>query len=191
MEPFSWQRWADTRSFKPDGTYGVSGIPPGEEESGFSLWSAGLPAIVDAEADGRAGFGFYEGNGPINAAWGELADSLFALRKATRSVPFRTLGPRAVPEPLDGVSFLDSLTLSVYEAETLGWITDAATAADVRAALGQARSDLMVSDSVATRQALVGLLGDAEAGQGSVFTSEGYALVYLNAQHLVALLPEN
>ena len=55
----------------------------------------------------------------------------------------------------------------------------------------QARDALAISDSASARQALVGVLGEAEAGQGTTFTSEGYASVYYNTQHLVALLPED
>jgi hypothetical protein len=178
--------WANTMRFNPDGSYGVLGVPPGETEGGFSFWGAGLPAIVDAEADSDAGYGFYEGNGPFDIAWGELADSLWALEQRTQSLPFRTLGPRAIPDPLDGPVFLDTLAADLAEADVLGWLGGSGGA--VAAHFGAARAAWAAADS-ATAAAEIEAAVALASGDGGV-RPEGHALVTYNGTFLLSVLPE-
>ncbi len=159
------------------------GIAPDSSEAGFSFVSRGLPSIVTAYFQGRTGVLAFPDEPPP-----EVKALLRPLRKFPADyVLRRTVGPRAVPDPLDGLVFIDTLSTYVAEAAELDWITDAAVRADIETHLADARNALAAADSAAARQPLADLVSLAQTS--SAMTSEAQALFRFNAEYLLARLP--
>ena len=188
--------WTQTRNYTPDGSaYLPETLQPGVSLDGFSLLSAGLPAVVDARASADrllypedstlAVYGLWSVAQVVNHG---RAPTLEALRYESRYAPLRTLGPRAIPNPLDGPAFLDTLLADVREADALGWFGAAtATGSAVEGKLAEARDAWAAGDSVAA-SSLVQEVRNLVETAADVRT-EGRALVSFNAAFLADLLP--
>ena len=186
--------WAQTDNYTPDGSaYLPKTLQPGVSLDGFSLLSAGLPAVVDARASADrllypedstlAVYGLWSVAQVVNHG---RAPNLEALRYESRYAPLRTLGPRAVPDPLDGPAFLDSLLADVREADALGWF-GAAMGSAVEGQLAEARDAWAAGDSARASLSVraAGVLVEADAD----VRPEGRALVSFNGAFLARHLP--
>ncbi len=94
-------------------------------------------------------------------------------------------------DPFDHLRFLDTLRTYPERARQQGWITTDAAASRYKEKLNAAYDHLAATDSVRAQQALSEVTAHAEADSGDVLTSEGYALLYYNADYLAQRLPDS
>lgn len=118
--------WADT-------LYGRSGIAPGHSQSGFSIYSKGLPGIVECYLQGNAVLT------PIvfpDEPPEEISEQLKPIEQFTvNSIRLKTLGPVAPPVCEE---FLTLLGNHLAETMNLGWITDFELLTALQKKLGEA-----------------------------------------------------
>lgn len=100
-----------------------------------------------------------------------------------------TLGPWLPDSTLSLDSFTDTLETFRYRScEELGWATDTAVCGQLEESLSQVKISLLAQDSVAAANALSNFIELVEQEKDASLTSEGYALLYFNADYLRAKL---
>ena len=161
----------------------------GQSLNGFSTKSQGLPAIVKYYARGNAEIPeFPFGEAPPQEL--VIGNDIFE-----NSVQGKTIGPKSPPDPFDHLEFLDSLRNYIPQAEELEWIDGEDFTGDLSGLLDDARSRLAAGDSAGAAAPLASftsLLEQVEQGEGppgAALTSEGYGLLFFNAQYLLGRLP--
>jgi hypothetical protein len=166
------------------------------ENLDFEIISKNLPNIIDTYIVGRPKVINFSFAIPPSLEVRKLKDSLLTKVVNDRGVKLTTIGPRALISSFGYLNFLDSLRSHIPKSQDLNWLGDGAFAAGLRAQLGQVRSNLVAGDSLAAVTTLTNFVDIVEAtnqGQGppgATLTSEGYALLYFNAQYLLERLPE-
>jgi len=161
----------------------------GQSLNGFSIKAQGLPAIVKFYARGYVEIPeFPFGEAPPQEL--VVGDDIFE-----NSVQGKTIGPKSPPDPFDHLDFLDSLRGYIPQAGQLEWAAGEDFTAELSGLLDDARSRLAAGDSAGAAASLVsftGLVEQASRGEGppaTALTSEGYALLFFNAQYLLGRLP--
>ncbi len=96
-----------------------------------------------------------------------------------------TLGPWLPDSSMSLIDFSDTLeTFRFRSCEELDWATDATVCGQLENELSQVKTALLAEDSLAAANALQRFIDLVEAEKEASLTSEGYALMYFNAQYL-------
>ncbi len=195
---------------------GWGGIVPGDLGGGFIArsepiggWSPRLPSGPLAPAGSVSGFGLESTKPPhVRQAWifPDLADYIQAVSSEVEGrgeefdedaedaikdkyrVELSTLGPLAVT--VGSFEHWDAFIADVGQAGGLGWITDPALLSGIQTNLAAARQAAVARDYATDRAKLQAVIDAIQASTAAQRTSEGYALVLLNAQALQAAIPE-
>ncbi len=154
-------------------------IHPGEQGN-FSYTSPSLPDIGTMYFRGHTSVPFLPSG-----------KSLWREQVYDNSVPVKTIEARYPPDSTEYQGYLDTLRTYPERARQQGWITTDAAASRYEETLNAAYDHLAAADSVLAQQALSEVATQAEADSGDVLTSEGYALLYYNADYLAQRLPAN
>jgi len=159
---------------------GTPRILPGQTRSGFNLTSAGLPSIREIEFIPHWVYEV-EDHGTSDSEKRKEADVI------GQSLPFHShvLGP-AAGYPLGSYEHWNFVRDEFKKAENLGWITDGVFANNVHNKLAEARTAYDAQDGTLAKTILAGLLviiGQSDATQR---TAQGYLLLTLNAERLIA-----
>ena len=103
----------------------------------------------------------------------------------TNSVSGYTLGPWLPDSSLSLVDFTDTLeTFRFRSCEELDWATDAGVCGELQDYLSEVKTALEMEDSLSAANALAEFIALVEAEKDASLTSEGYALLYFNAEYL-------
>jgi len=163
----------------------------------FNVTSENPPTIVDVYVSGRPTvLNFHFVLAPTLRVQ-DIRDSLRTQVEGAddRGVLVKTIGPKSPPDPFDHPDFLDSLRGYIPQAGQLEWAAGEDFTAELSGLLDDARSRLAAGDSAGAAASLVsftGLVEQASRGEGppaTALTSEGYALLFFNAQYLLGRLP--
>jgi len=153
-------------------------VLPGKSLVGFSVISRGLPSIKD----------FYV-RGYIDVpAISVEPDSIFSGLFPDNSFHGTTLGPTASPIPFRPLYFIDSLISYVSRSRSLSWITSQQTADNYLHYFMRVRSQLQAGRESEAIGNLQVVLKNSEADSSSLLTSEAYALIRYNTEHLIRRL---
>lgn len=163
---------------------GVPGLAPGNSLNNYSFESNYPPSISTSISENTFWASFpYEFEGPF----GKLDNIIDSLSSA--GVKKLTLGPWLPDSTLSLDSFTDTLETFRYRScEELGWATDTAVCGQLEESLSQVKISLLAQDSVAAANALSNFIELVEQEKDASLTSEGYALLYFNADYLRAKL---
>jgi len=176
--------WAKVQGIDP-------GIAPGNTLNGFSFTSYGLPTIVNSFYSSLTSFFFTEQQTQEEPPFfvAALVDS---IRKQTEHVQLQTLGPWLPDSTMSLQAFTDTLeTYRQRSCEELGWANDAAVCSTLKGQLSDVRSFLAAGDSVAAASTLAEFINLVEQEKDASLSSEGYALLFFNADYLAGRLPSN
>jgi len=155
-------------------------LRPGDQDF-FSYASPGLPVIGPMYVLGHP-------NG-VYRTLTNLSRSEWEKQVYGNSVSLRTISARYPPDASGYQRFLDTLRTYPDRARQQGWITTDAAASRYEQKLNAAYDHLAAADSALAQQALSEVAAQAQADSGDVLTSEGYALLYYNADYLARRLP--
>ncbi len=163
----------------------LADLKPSELLSGFSFISEGLPGIFDY---------FIRGFVEIEpVAYGQAPPLSMTTGSDIfeNSVNGLTISPW-IPDPsISLISFTDTLeTFRHRSCEELEWVTDAGVCIELEDGLSEVKANLQAGDSLSAANALKRVIDLVEAEKETSLTSEGYALLYFNAQYLGEKLPE-
>jgi hypothetical protein len=156
-------------------------IKPGEKLEGFSFESEFLPKIKKY---------YMEGWEQIVLQAGQEPDSI------ENPSFFDTAKEGYMVFPRDSVienvlDFTDTLeTFRHRSCEELEWATDAGVCVELEEDLSEIRTALVAGDSLSAANALAEFIALVETEKNTSLTSEGYALLYFNAEYLAERLPE-
>jgi len=160
----------------------LSNIPPGNNLTGYTVISQGLPAIFSFYIRGHVFIPVFEEGTPDSTIGGDVFENSFKGR---------TIAPRIPPTPLNGLNFLDTVKSYITESRTLGWITNDPTANKYGRLIDTARFHLQANNRGVTKakldSVLVNVYPDSAAG---LITSEAYALLRFNTEYLLKKLSE-
>jgi hypothetical protein len=155
---------------------------PGHTLSGLTLQSARPPAIVDGVVKGDVWIGYID-LVPEEEMDEKQADALVAA--TTLHIP--TIGP--TPAQPGSFAHWDRWAADLTQAGQLGWIRDATLLSAIQTNVAAARQAILANDTGTARTKLQAVIDAIQASQPSQRTSEGYALVLLNAEYLRNHLP--
>jgi hypothetical protein len=160
--------------------FGRHYIPPGGSDSRFSYESTGLPAPVSCYVRG------------LNETLQKLPpydEEKWYADVVQNSFVITTVGAVDAPSPFIADGFLDTLTIYVTESRTLGWITNQSMADKYLGYFSSAKTLLEQNNTTGARTTLQSVLRDVNVDSSSTLTSEAYALIRYNAEHLLDQLP--
>jgi len=165
----------------------IPGIISGDSLKFFQLVHKNLPKIGPVELSNYA-WSSFPNEGPVGKAF-QVVDS---LRKNNNSIKLNTIIPN---EDIGIISSLTSFTdtLETYRqrsCQELGWANDPAVCSQLEEDLNQVRSNLAAGDSLAAAGALQDFINLVQAEKDASLSSEGYALLFFNADYLADRLPE-
>jgi hypothetical protein len=183
-------KWSGAFSKFGDAGFGGSPvIEPGDSLSGFVLQSRGLPKIRVLKVYPRFEVEkYFQSLDDPNLT--QTFEEMDSLRNMVNYYGF-TLGPWLPDSTLSLNSFTDTLETFRYRScEELGWATDAAVCGQLEENLSQVKISLLAKDSVAAANALSNFIELVELEKDASLTSEGYALLFFNAEYLAERLPE-
>lgn len=171
--PFSWKYDGDNTKFM---------ISPGDSLSEFELYSNTPPKAYNSYI--RSEHKLPDYNTPYS-----IEKDLNDIR--TNSHKGITLAPG--PD-LTGFNY-NQLTDSLYNfadrsCSELGWATDSSVCSQLEQQVNDVGDFLSAQDTLQAANALQDFIDLVEAEKDISLTSEGYALLYYNAQYLAARLPE-
>lgn len=150
-------------------------INPGKRNDSLKFSSIGIPRIANSYLQGNNG------------------DYGIVRPEALKSNSFSgyALGPWLPDSSFSRESFTDTLeTFRSRSCEALGWATDTTVCGQLEDHLSQVRTALTTDDSLSAANALKVFIDLVEAEKEASLTSEGYALLYFNAQYLAGRLAE-
>jgi hypothetical protein len=160
----------------------LSNIPPGNNLTGYTVISQGLPAIFSFYIRGHVFIPVFEEGTPDSTIGGDVFENSFKGR---------TIAPRTPPTPFNALTFLDTITSYITESRTLGWITNDPTANKYKRLIDTARFHLQANNRGVAKakldSVLVNVYPDSAAG---LITSEAYALLRFNTEYLLMKLSE-
>ena len=171
--------WSKVRSQIP-------GIIPGNTEKYFSFKTEYPPSIKTTYSENSYWSSFpNEQEGPF----GVLALIIDSLN--TDGISIMSLGPWLPDSTMSLDSFTDTLeTFRFRSCEELDWATDATVCGELADDLSEVKTNLQAGDSLSAANALSNFIELVEQEKGESLTSEGYALLYFNAEYLAERLPE-
>jgi hypothetical protein len=178
--------WSNTKMDSSGLWTPTTDVAPGDSLGGFSIRSAGLPAIVSS---------YFEGNAPLLAFSAEPPTKMYDLLDPILVFPNntiirRTLGPKDPPTPFNSINFLDTIKTYINESRSLGWITNDPTANKYTAFIDSARSNLQANRRGVTKSNLDLILQNVDADSGGTLSSEAYALLRFNTEYVMNKLRE-
>jgi hypothetical protein len=149
-------------------------LTPGEGQDTLSFISDGLPR--------PASFYLLGNNGDLMASKSQLINNSFNEY---------TLGPWLPDSSMSLQDFTDTLeTFRLRSCEELGWATDAEVCGQLKDDLSEIKTALQDQDSVQAANVLSDFIKLVEQEKDASLTSEGYALLYFNAEYLAERLPQ-
>jgi len=161
--------WADVK-------YGREGIKPGQSEKGFSFESEGLPGIVNCYAQGYVP--------PLRGVGEEPpAEIMESIEKLPRYLYGRTVGPVDI-HSVSLETLLGNLLTMIDESLRWGWIADTETVDFFKSELKETARLLKMGDKSAAERVLSEVINDAERLREKKLTSEAYAILKFNAEHI-------
>ncbi|MGA2625196.1 MAG: hypothetical protein ABSF91_15170 [Bacteroidota bacterium] len=155
-------------------------INPGQTASGFEINSLSLPAIVEYYVQGYRP----ESNAVFDST--DLSENDLKNDILTNSIKGYTIAAQDPPSPFNRLNFLDSLKSYVLQSRSLGWITSQSSADTYALLIDSAKARLQRNDSLSAHRALDTVIQHAVADSASVLSSEAFALIFFNAQYLLA-----
>ncbi len=165
-----------------------NGLSPGESLE-FSFQTSGIPSINRFYSEG-----FVE---PYTET---LIDTLFKLGFTQEEIFYDwreksysklTISPKLWSDSTTLDAFFDTLEpFPVRSCEELDWATDSTVCGQMETRLSEVKTSLVAEDSLSAANALKVFIDLVEAEKEASLTSEGYALLYFNAQYLAERLPE-
>lgn len=159
-------------------TFDILGtISPGHSLAGFGTVSISPPTMVKYYVQGFRWFGQ------------TATDEEYRNDILTNSVSGYTLGTSDTTQPSVSSYVLDSLKSYVAQSRSLGWIASQSSADTYARFIDTAKAQLQRNDSLSARRALDSIMQHAVADSASVLTSEAFALIFFNAQYLLAQMP--
>ncbi|MEQ9036156.1 hypothetical protein [Gracilimonas sp.] len=171
--PFNWKYDGDNTKFM---------ISPGDSLSEFELYSNTPPRVYNSYIRSEH----------------KLPDYNIAFSVEKYLIDIRTNSHKGItlaPGP-DLTGFNNNqLTDSLYNflgrsCSELGWATDSTVCGQLEQQVNDVGDFLSAQDTVQAANALKEFIDLVEAEKDASLTSEGYALLYYNAQYLAARLPE-
>jgi len=169
------------------------GIEPGEEES-FKFSSSGLPRIGSAQISNLTGMSFpaeeFEFPNSVELVLDSLKKLHGYIQKST-IVPYDPISEFGSESNFRPSIMLDTLeTYRQRSCEELGWANDPQVCSRLEEDLNQVRSNLSAGDSLAAAGALQDFINLVQDEKEASLSSEGYALLFFNADYLADRLPE-
>jgi len=155
-------------------------ISPGNIIGSFGFYTNSPPSIENYYMEGWAQFILQEEPDSV-----ENSSFFDVVKKGT------TIFPREAP--ITSLSeHIDTLeTYRQRSCEELGWANDPAVCSRLEEDLNQVRSNLSAGDSLAAAGALSEFINLVESEKEASLSSEGYALLFFNADYLAGRLPSN
>ena len=186
--PTSPGRWSG--AFSKFGEAGFSGSPvinPGDTLSGFVMQSRGLPSIREIIVYPRFDVSkFFQSLNDPNLT--QTFEEMDSLRNMVNYYGY-TLGPWLPDSTLSLESFTDTLeTFRFRSCEELGWANDTTVCGQLENQLSQVKTALQNQDSVQAANVLAEFIALVEQEKETSLTSEGYALLFFNAEYLAERL---
>lgn len=170
-ERISWGTQSDSAKIRPSSSI-----------SGFSVKSKNLPTIQKYFMEGWKQIILDPENEPDSVE----NKSFFDVAKEGL-----TIFPRSNSDIFNLQDFTDTLQTFRYRScEELEWATDTTVCGQLEQQVNQVGDHLSTEDTVQAANALKEFIDLVEAEKNASLTSEGYALLYYNAQYLAARLPE-
>jgi hypothetical protein len=165
----------------------LNGIAPDSSETGFSFNSTGYPTISNAYLRGKPEIYLSFPDEPP----GEIEALLKPLEKFPNDrVIIKTISPKDPPFPLIISSFLDTLLNYVSQSYMLEWITEETIKNKYTHFFTTAKDQITQGDSSAARSTLENVLQQVDIDSTNNLTSEAYALLRYNTEHLINQIPE-
>lgn len=165
-----------------------NGLAPGESLI-FSVSTLGLPSIQLFYSEGFVP--------PYNES---LVDSLLKLGYTLdeifydindKSYSTHTVASKIWPDSTSLSTFIDTMEVYRHRSCTeLGWANDTKVCEELENDLSEVKTALEMEDSLSATNALAEFIALVETEKDASLTSEGYALMYFNAQYLADRLPE-
>ncbi len=157
----------------------ITGILPGDSLGEFKFSSSFLPSITTSYSRNYQWYSFpNEPEGPFGVL-DVLIDSVYSL---SNGAEFKTLG---IWDPSTTISLTDTLeTFRHRSCEELEWVTDAGVCIELEDGLSEVKANLQAGDSLSAANALTEFIDLVEVEKETSLTSEGYALLYFNAEYL-------
>jgi hypothetical protein len=163
-------------------------IPPGQSQSGFSLYSKGTPAIRSFSAEPELDVDSLSLTEPTPETLPDYVRALLQIRNQARTTGV-TIAPSAPPVAFQPVQFLQTIQTYKEQALKQGWITNQGVANSLDAKLNAALAALQAQDSKTAKNILNALLNEVEAQNNKHLTPEAVALLQFNTQYLISKLP--
>ncbi len=159
---------------------GIPGITPGNTVSNFSFESNYPPSITTSVSENTFWVSFpKEDEGPFGQL-NQIIDSL-----SSEGVEKLTLAPWFPDSSLSLESLTDTLeTFRFRSCEELEWANDTSVCTRLEDDLSEVKTALGSEDSLTAANALKRFIDLVEAEKETSLTSEGYALLYFNAEYL-------
>lgn len=156
---------------------GKLGLPAGEQASGFSLLSQGLPAMVRCYAEGYT---------PALRSPEEMPEELHAaIDSIAWDLPYGvTVGPVTPPEPFEPAAFTRSIAEMVQASLGKGWIKSPAVAHDFRESLSQVRRALKTGQEQDASRIVESLLDRLNREKDHTVLPEASSLLRWNLEYL-------
>jgi hypothetical protein len=162
-------------------------LSPGSRLQGLGFRTARLPAIREFVVNPDV-FPYIEALFADREAQGKLLEiSEQAAIEDRYVLRTKTLGPLG-PSPRSFAHW-NTWQADIAQAKQLGWISDPTLAATIEANVAVARQAVLAGDTATARAKLQAVIDAIQGSQPSQRTSEGYALVFFNAQYLRDHLP--
>ena len=164
----------------------VAGIPPDSTLIGFSFRSAQIPSITESYSRNYTWYSFPD---EIEGPFGKLEnliDSVFSLSNGVKDITLGVWNPDSL---LEAESFTDTLeTFRFRSCEELGWANDTTVCGQFEDQLSEVKAALQNQDSVQSANLLAEFIALVEQEKETSLTSEGYALLFFNAEYLAERL---
>ena len=154
-------------------------ISPGQGAKRFTLTCMVNPGIVFAHASGVI---------PPDTADDETEYDTTEQNELSNSVTVTTIGPVKTPGTFRPLGFLDTMDSEVSRSRSMGWIANQPTANKYTNYMITTRSQLRSANISGALSTLRTVLTSAITDSTSLLSSEAYALIWYNTQHLIAQL---
>ncbi|MBO6794531.1 MAG: hypothetical protein JJ895_11515 [Balneolaceae bacterium] len=144
-------------------------IKPGESTDSLSFYSLGIPRVSSF---------FIQGN---NGKYGISSSSVLMSNSFSGYI----LGPWLPDSTMSLDSFTDTLeTFCFRSCEELGWANDGTVCGQLEDDLSEIKTNLQEGDSLSAANAISDFIELVEQEKDESLTSEGYALLFFNAEYL-------
>jgi hypothetical protein len=171
--------WEDENSFRFEKFSMKYKIKPGEILDNFSFETHGLPIIGEASLRGF-NYNLYSGSEYYTRVDDYLNNSVF----------LSTVAAKLPPSPFEPTVFLDTLINYSNRSFSLTWIQTQQTADKYSGYLTAAKTALLQNNSSLARTNLQNILREVDIDSSGAITSEAYALLRYNTEHLLSFLPK-